>query len=566
MSVNIAVSAMKLTISDSGLRGGAGIDLPEVYDSALEYVPRNSVLSSNCLFLARTVVPAGQEPDFDIDGVPQTDEFWAVIGGYGGGARGLAATITAGTTTTLPAGSEATVTNVGSDSVAILEFAIPKGDPGGDITDETRSLYAGTVEAAAQVTALVSSLSAYFDSMDSIKTAQDAAISSGTTDPQLLVFDPTTGLYTSFISRSIFDVEGIMDLTDFDTSRSLLAGTSTILFDEDLDGNGKNNIKSCFVQNNSDGNIAIRRRNQRAAIRGVGSVTIEPGQVWDEDYPPGGYISVISDTDGANITAGYKTSNPVNVNLTSGANRLIARSSTNLSDGQKALVRTLYTAAHDLGFHDAALHWSMMMGPTAEFACFDWGQYSEFGSVRTPIGGPTFANHRFTLNGTNQHFTTGRKWADMPGKFDGDHVAMALMWDTTAASSGHTGISSGDVGIQPNNSSTSHRFQNSATTTVNAVSGSAAGGLLISQRSDHTFYTARRNKTALATFNVDALAQLESLDHTIGAAITTSGIGDATKHMPGTPLFVYAGLPMPTAAWDQFYDAINAYITGIDTP
>ena len=43
------------------------------------------------------------------------------------GENGQAATVTVGTTTTLPAGSQATVTNSGSASNAILNFGIPQG-------------------------------------------------------------------------------------------------------------------------------------------------------------------------------------------------------------------------------------------------------------------------------------------------------------------------------------------------------------------------------------------------------------------------------------------------------
>ena len=46
------------------------------------------------------------------------------------GAPGQAATVTAGTTTTLPAGSSASVTNSGTSSAAIFDFSIPKGDTG----------------------------------------------------------------------------------------------------------------------------------------------------------------------------------------------------------------------------------------------------------------------------------------------------------------------------------------------------------------------------------------------------------------------------------------------------
>ncbi len=46
------------------------------------------------------------------------------------GEQGDAATVDAGTTTTLPAGQSATVTNVGTTSAAIFNFAIPQGIQG----------------------------------------------------------------------------------------------------------------------------------------------------------------------------------------------------------------------------------------------------------------------------------------------------------------------------------------------------------------------------------------------------------------------------------------------------
>ena len=46
------------------------------------------------------------------------------------GQDGAAATISVGTTSTLPAGSSATVTNSGTSSAAVFDFGIPKGDKG----------------------------------------------------------------------------------------------------------------------------------------------------------------------------------------------------------------------------------------------------------------------------------------------------------------------------------------------------------------------------------------------------------------------------------------------------
>ena len=48
------------------------------------------------------------------------------------GAQGEAATVQVGTTTTLPAGSQATVNNSGTSEAAVLNFGIPTGQPGAD--------------------------------------------------------------------------------------------------------------------------------------------------------------------------------------------------------------------------------------------------------------------------------------------------------------------------------------------------------------------------------------------------------------------------------------------------
>lgn len=50
------------------------------------------------------------------------------------GEKGDSATITIGATTTLPAGSDASVTNVGTSTDAILNFSIPRGADGGTAT------------------------------------------------------------------------------------------------------------------------------------------------------------------------------------------------------------------------------------------------------------------------------------------------------------------------------------------------------------------------------------------------------------------------------------------------
>lgn len=54
----------------------------------------------------------------------------AAGGGGGGGTPGQAATVSVGATTTLPAGSPASVTNSGTTSDAVLNFGIPQGQQG----------------------------------------------------------------------------------------------------------------------------------------------------------------------------------------------------------------------------------------------------------------------------------------------------------------------------------------------------------------------------------------------------------------------------------------------------
>lgn len=75
------------------------------------------------------------------------------------GDPGQAATITIGTTTTLPAGSSATVTNTGTPSAAVFNFGIPKGADGTGAGDMLKSDYDSdsAVETAGGIAAYVAS-------------------------------------------------------------------------------------------------------------------------------------------------------------------------------------------------------------------------------------------------------------------------------------------------------------------------------------------------------------------------------------------------------------------------
>jgi hypothetical protein len=76
--------------------------------------------------------PAGSQPG---DGVVYDGTGWSNVGSIQGpkgekGDDGLSATAAVGTTTTLAAGAQATVTNVGTSAAAVFNFGIPQGAKG----------------------------------------------------------------------------------------------------------------------------------------------------------------------------------------------------------------------------------------------------------------------------------------------------------------------------------------------------------------------------------------------------------------------------------------------------
>ena len=96
------------------------------------------------------------------------------------GTPGTAATITVGTTTTGEAGTEASVTNSGTTSAAVLNFTIPKGAKGdkgdaGDTGPAGTTTFAGLTDQPTDNAALKTALDAKAD-----QTAVDAKVSSVT--------------------------------------------------------------------------------------------------------------------------------------------------------------------------------------------------------------------------------------------------------------------------------------------------------------------------------------------------------------------------------------------------
>jgi hypothetical protein len=95
----------------------------------------DSVTFSGSTYLAQSA-GANQVPD----GSPQA---WAVLAQAGStgptGPTGPGASVSLGTVTTLPAGSQATVTNTGTAQAAVLNFGIPQGVQGAGGSSTTSS-------------------------------------------------------------------------------------------------------------------------------------------------------------------------------------------------------------------------------------------------------------------------------------------------------------------------------------------------------------------------------------------------------------------------------------------
>jgi len=118
-----------------GFKGGGNVVDCGVIGSAsskIEYVLPAEYLAHDYLKIGFEVVTPTKEIRFEPAEL-YVDEFVNVSGKQK--ASGYTVTVKVGTVTTLPAGSEATVKNVGTDKDAILVFGIPQG-PQGDKGDK----------------------------------------------------------------------------------------------------------------------------------------------------------------------------------------------------------------------------------------------------------------------------------------------------------------------------------------------------------------------------------------------------------------------------------------------
>lgn len=110
----------------TGPQGPAGVNFRGAWDSGASYLAHDAVFYNGSTYLA-LVTSQGAAPDI----VPAAWTLLAQAGSAGAtGPTGAAATVSIGTVTTVAPGTPATVTNSGTSTAAVLNFAIPQGAPG----------------------------------------------------------------------------------------------------------------------------------------------------------------------------------------------------------------------------------------------------------------------------------------------------------------------------------------------------------------------------------------------------------------------------------------------------
>lgn len=146
--VTVAESVVAVTVTDSGSPGTPGPAI-ELQTSAthIQWKVAGAASWINLVALADLEGPAG--PSIEMQ-TTSTHIQYRVVGGSSWadiialseltGEAGLAATISVGSVTTGAPGSSASVTNTGSSSAAVLDFAIPRGASGIDGVAATISI------------------------------------------------------------------------------------------------------------------------------------------------------------------------------------------------------------------------------------------------------------------------------------------------------------------------------------------------------------------------------------------------------------------------------------------
>lgn len=135
-TANAAVLNFTLPKGDTGAQGPQGLTWRGTWNGTAQYSPTDAVVQNGSSYFA-LVASTNVSP---VDDMAAHGGSWALLASQGAdgspgvagpvGVSGAAATISIGTTTTLPAGSSASVVNIGTSSAAVLNFSIPQGEAG----------------------------------------------------------------------------------------------------------------------------------------------------------------------------------------------------------------------------------------------------------------------------------------------------------------------------------------------------------------------------------------------------------------------------------------------------
>ena len=113
-----------------GPAGAVGVSYKGAWTAGTGYVANVAVVFGGTTYLA-LATSLGSQPDLN-------PALWGVLAQAGGagpsGPAGVAATVSVGSVTTTAAGTQATVTNSGTASAAVLNFTIPQGTAGANGT------------------------------------------------------------------------------------------------------------------------------------------------------------------------------------------------------------------------------------------------------------------------------------------------------------------------------------------------------------------------------------------------------------------------------------------------
>ena len=155
MSACDGMVACQIVVTETDGRTGSFVFFLAVQRSAL---PADSDLSQSDYQLVEDLLEEAQAINTHFPYIGANGNWWywdKDAGAYVDSGVDASITITIGTTTTLPAGSSATVTNSGTATDPIFNFGIPKGDTGAAGQDGTDGTSAGFGTPTASVDANV---------------------------------------------------------------------------------------------------------------------------------------------------------------------------------------------------------------------------------------------------------------------------------------------------------------------------------------------------------------------------------------------------------------------------